>query len=314
MRTISLALALLLAACGGTSLTDAPSLDGGIGVTASGPSLGGCPMFPRDNDFNRDVSGDAVDPDSAGYLTFMGAGSLHLAPDFGGIYGQPFLVVPADQPRVAMSFQYASQSDPGPYPFPPDLPIQSDVDKHATVLSQGECKLYETYLTSHQGSGYHAAAGAVFDLMTGAPRPQGWASATAAGLPILPGLARADEVIDRGVINHALVFTAGATAHAYVFPATYSAGNSSAAYAPPMGLRVRLSASFDLSGYTGESLVVLTALKKYGMYLTDTAGGDFWAVAGTLDSRWDVNDLEQLKRVPVSAFDVVKLGSVHSGL
>ncbi|HEY4729848.1 MAG TPA: hypothetical protein VIH41_01870, partial [Myxococcales bacterium] len=149
-------------------------------------------MFPADNPWNRDISAEAVDPHSADYLAHMGADSLRLHPDFGGPYGQPFVVVPAAQPRVPMSFLYSSQSEPGPYPFPLDLLIQANEDRHATVLVRDECKIYETYNTFASGSGYHADSGAVFDLVSGAPRPDGWTSATASGLPILPGLVRYD--------------------------------------------------------------------------------------------------------------------------
>lgn len=273
------------------------------------------PRVPADNEWNRDVSADPVDPHSADYLASMSAGSHYLQPDFGGPYGQPVAVVPPGQSRVPMSFLYVSQSDPGPYPFPLDVPIQSDPDHHAVVLAQGECALYETYNTVPQGSGFHADSGARFDLVTGAQRPDGWTSATAAGLPILPGLARYDEAVEQGQIRHALAFIEGDTAHAYVAPATHSAGSTSDPWAPPMGLRVRLKAGYDLSRYTGASRVVLEALKKYGMFVTDSApGAPFWAVAGTLDSRWPVQDLEQLKTVPASAFEVVQLGVVHSGL
>lgn len=333
MRQLA-ALTLALWACGGTF---APSLsaptDAGVppvnatdagappagdvsadaGVQPAGPSLAGCPMFPLENEWNRDISAEPADAHSADYLAYMGAGSLYLQPDFGGQYGQPYLVVPSTQPRVPMSFLYASQSEPGPYPFPADVPIQANADRHATVLVQGECRIYETYNTYASGAGFHADSGAVFDLVSGAPRPDGWTSATAAGLPILPGLARYDEAVEQGEIRHALVFVAGGTAHAYVAPATHSSGTSNAQYAPPMGLRVRLRADFDLSRFKGASLAVLRALQKYGMFLTDSAGGQFWAIDGAKDPRWPVQDLEQLKSVPAAAFEVVKLGTVHSG-
>ncbi len=242
----------------------------------------------------------------------MGSASLHLHPDFGGQYGQPFAVVPGTQARVPMTFLYASQSDPGPYPFPPDVPIPDDPDHHAVVVDTAACVLYETYNTYASGDGFHADSGAVFDLRTGASRPDGWTSATAAGLPILPGLARYDEVA-AGEIHHALAFVAGGTAHKYVAPATHSSGSSSALYAPPMGLRVRLRAEYDLSAFTGASLVVLHALQRYGMFLTDTAGGQFWSVAGAQDSRWPVQDLEQIKSIPASAFEVVQLPPMRAG-
>ncbi len=319
------AVALALGACGGSlALPAAVSADagapaaGGIeggdgGVQPAGPSLAGCPMFPASDPWNQDVSRAPLDPHSADYLAFMGAASSHLQPDFGGEYGQPYAVVPAGQPRVAMSFLYAAQSDPGPYPFPPDVPIQGDPDRHATVLAQGECRLYETYDTYASSSGFRADSGAVFDLRTGAPRPDGWTSATASGLPILPGLARYDEAVEQGEIRHALAFTAGGTAHAYVAPATHSSGTSNAPYAPPMGLRLRLRADFDLSPFEGASLAVLRALQKYGMFLTDNSGGQFWAIDGTKDPRWSVADLDQLKSVPASAFEVVQPGALHSG-
>ncbi len=333
---LAIACLIGLAACGGAgdrlsaasdaaTVDSAPAADAGSTSDASAPvdagapaavapRLAGCPMFPLSSAWNRDLSAEPADPHSADYLAFMGAGSLYLHPDFGGQYGQPFAVVPGSQPRVPMTFLYSSQSDPGPYPFPLDVPIQSDTDRHATVLDSGACVLYETYNTFAQGPGFHADSGARFDLVSGAPRPDGWTSATAAGLPILPGLARYDEAVEQGEIRHALAFVAGLTGHAYVAPATHSAGTSGAAWAPPMGLRVRLRADFDLSQFHGASLAVLRALQRYGMFLTDTAGGQFWSLAGAQDSRWPLQDLEQLKSIPVSAFEVVQLGTVHTGL
>ncbi|MCA1825567.1 MAG: hypothetical protein LC689_01345 [Myxococcales bacterium] len=338
MRAAPIIIAFLFWGCGGTPAPRLPVSDAGAAdvpdapgpveppdagapsvpdagpVAAPGPTLAGCPMFPLDNPWNADVSMLPVDPHSADYLAFMGAASLKVQPGFGGPYGMPVNVVPGTQPRVPMTFLYSSQSDPGPYPFPPDLAIEPAEDRHAVVLNSGECALYETYLTYPEGGGYHADSGARFDLLNGKPRPDGWTSATAAGLPILPGLARYDEAVEAGEIRHALAFVAGTTAHAWVAPATHSSGTSSDPFAPPMGLRVRLRAGFDLSGYHGASLVVLKALRRYGMFVTDTGTGRFWAVAGTLDSRWPVQDLEQLKTVPASAFEVVQLGAVHSGL
>jgi hypothetical protein len=270
-------------------------------------------MFPAGNDWNRNISGDAVDAHSSEYVSFMGGGSVNLHPDFGSIYGLPFTIVPSGQARVPMSFLFKADSDPGPYPFPQALTIQNAGDKHAIVLSQGECKLYETYFTSADGKGgFRADSGAVFNLRTGASRPIGWTSATASGLPLLPGLARYDEV-QSGAIHHALIFIAGRTAHSFVSPATHSSGTSSATWAPPLGIRIRLRAGFDLSPYSGESLVVLKALQHYGAFLIDSAGGQFWSIGGAKDSRWDNGNLEQLKDVPVSAFDVVKLGTLHDG-
>jgi hypothetical protein len=270
-------------------------------------------MFPADSAWNRDVAADPIDAHSADYLAFMGAGSLYVQPDFGGQYGQPFVVVSATQPRVPISFLYESQSEAGPYPFPFDVPIQANADRHVTALVQGECKIYETYNTYVSGPGFYADSGAVFDLVGGLARPDGWTSATAAGLPILPGLARYDEAVEKGEIRHALTFVAAGTAHGYVAPATHSSGTSDAPFAPPMGLRVRLRADYDVSRFKGASLAVVRALQKYGMFLTDNAAGQFWSIDGSLDPRWVVQDLDQLKSVPASAFEVLQLGVVHSG-
>ncbi|HET9684053.1 MAG TPA: hypothetical protein VFP15_08125 [Gemmatimonadaceae bacterium] len=294
-------------------VADSPPSPPGGGVAGAGPTFAGCPMFPASDAWNTDVSAVPADPHSADYLAFMGAGTLFLHPNFGGPYGQPVTVVAGTQPRVPMSFLYTSQSEPGPYPFPPDVGIEAGPDRHVTVLENGDCKIFETYNTFASGAGFHADSGAVFDLVTGAPRPDGWTSATAAGLPILPGLARYDEVVEQGEVRHALAFIAGGTAHKYVAPATHSSGTSTAQFAPPMGLRVRLRADFDLSGFKGPSLVILRALQKYGMFVTDNAGGQFWSLAGALDSRWPVAELEPLKTVPASAFEVVQLGTVHTG-
>jgi len=172
------------------------------------------------------------------------------------------------------------------------------------------CLLYETYATHWNGSGYDAGSGAVFDLRTGALRKDGWTSATASGLPILPGLVRYDEVVEQKEIRHALTFTAARAARAWVHPATHY-GNSDDPDAPPMGARVRLKASFDLSRFTGSSRVILTALQRYGMFLVDEAGDGFVAISGATDSRWDDDELDQLKTVPFSAFEVVQLPPVH---
>ena len=306
---------------GGVALSDAGvAADAGAApadagaVPPSGPSLAGCPMFPLDSPWNQRVDSLPVDAHSADYLAFMGAGSLMLHPDFGAPeWGQPFTVVTAAQARVPMSFTYAAESDPGPYPYPPDLPIQTADDRHAAVLDRDHCLLYETYQTRASGAGFAADSGAVYDLRSNLLRPEGWTSATAAGLPILPGMARYDEAVELGAIEHALAFTAGGSGHGYVHPATHSSGTSYAVGAPPMGLRVRLRADFDVSGFHGTSLVVLRALQRYGMFLNDNAGGTFWSVAGSKDPRWPTQDLEQLKRVPVSAFEVVQLGPIVRG-
>jgi hypothetical protein len=264
----------------------------------------GCAVFPADNEWNRDVSADPVDPRSDAYIASIGA-SRFLHPDFGSPaeYGIPWTSVPGGQPRVAMSFDYDDESDPGPYPFPPDAPIEAGGDRHVLVLDRDACKLYETFDSHFQGSGWHCGSGAVFDLRSNALRPDGWTSADAAGLPILPGLVRRDEVRS-GEIRHALRFTVQRSQRAYVHPATHFASSSTDPDRPPMGLRVRLKASYDLSRFRGDARVILAALKRYGMFVADN-GGD-WFISGETNRLWDDADLDQLKTVPGSAFEVVR--------
>lgn len=276
--------------------------------------VGGCQMFPADNPWNQDISAAPVDTaNSANYLASMNAASKNLHPDFGSnpTYGIPYIVVPASQPLVPISFAagYPSESDPGPYPYPPTTPIESGSDQHALVLQSGVCKLYETFGAAYStSSGWSALSGAVFNLNSDALRPDGWTSADAAGLPILAGLARYDEV-QSGIITNALRFTAHITQTGYIHPATHEVGNNFDPTLPPMGTRVRLKASFSLAGYTGNSLVILTALKRYGLILADV--GSDWYISGSTDTRWNDTDLNQLKTVPASAFEVIKSGTIQ---
>ena len=281
-----------------------------VGKPTGGPTLAGCPMFPADNAWNRDVSGDPVDAKSGAYISSILADGTYLHPDFGGggVYGIPYTVVEADQPLVPVSFDYADESDPGPYPIPPDAPIEQGSDAHVLVLQKDTCKLYELFAAERVGTGWQAGSGAIFDLNSNALRPDGWTSADAAGLPILPGLARYDEVV-AGEIRHALRFTVKRSQRAYVHPATHYASSLTDTNLPPMGLRLRLKASFDTSSYTGQSRVILEALKRYGMIVADN--GSSWFISGASDSRWDDDDLEQIKRVPGSAFEVVKTGTIY---
>ena len=305
-RQGAVAVALLVAgACAGGSAGP-----GGGESPSPGASLAGCPVFPADNAWNRDVSGDAVDPGSGAYIAAMNGGSRFLHPDFGSdpSYGIPWTTVGATQPRVPMSFVYADESDPGPYPFPPDAPVEAGGDRHVIVLEREACRLYETWDSRFVGPGWRCGSGAVFDLRGNALRPDGWTSADAAGLPILPGLVRLDEV-RAGEIRHALRFTVQRTQRAYVHPATHFASSDRDARLPPMGLRVRLRASFDLAPFRGHARVILAALKKYGMFVADN-GGD-WFISGEANPAWDDADLEQLKSVPASAFEVVRLGEIH---
>jgi hypothetical protein len=277
------------------------------------PALGGCPMFPPDNEWNRDISADPVDPNSNNYINYIlnSSNNDYLHADFGEnqTYGIPYVVVPQSQATVPITFTEAGdESDPGPYPIPPNPPIEggpgSSGDRHILVLRQGECKLYELFSAYPNGGGWEAYSGAVFNLNSNALRPLGWTSADAAGLPILPGLVRYDEVA-AGVIKHALRFTVNSTQRAYILPATHAASSILDSNAPPMGLRLRLKASYNISGFTGQARVILEALKRYGLILADN--GSNWYISGATNPNWVDDDLNQLKDVPGSEFEVVKI-------
>ena len=285
-------------------------------VGGTSPMIAGCPVFPANNAWNTDVSNFPVDGNSANYLGGIAGlgGNQKLHADFGSdpTYGIPYVVVPASQPTVPITFTaYGDESDPGPYPVPSNAPVEgganSTGDRHVLVLQQGACKLYEMYRAFPAGAGWNADSGAVFDLNSNALRPEGWTSADAAGLPILPGLVRYDE-LKSGQINHALRFTVASTQRAYIHPAVHWASSSTNPNLPPMGLRLRLKASFDTSPYTGDTRVILEALKKYGMIVADN--GSNWFISGATDSRWNDTDLNQLKLVPGSAFEVVTTGAI----
>lgn len=277
----------------------------------TGPSIGGCPIFPDDNAWNQDISALPAHPRSAAFIASISAdGDAFLHADFGANpdYGIPYVVVPPTQPLVPITFgDFADESDPGPYPIPPGAPVEAGSDRHVLVLRQGECKLYELYHAAAAGPGWTADSGAVWDLRSNALRPEGWTSADAAGLPILPGLARYDELA-AGEIRHALRFTVWRTQRGYIHPATHQAGATDDPNDPPMGLRLRLKASYDISGYTGHARRILQALKTYGMIVADN--GTSWYISGATDPRWDDTDLDQLKGVPGSAFEAVQTGSV----
>jgi hypothetical protein len=301
-------LSLALGACGGDGSVS-PTGSSGPGPGGAVPRIAGCDVFPADNPWNRDVSGDPVDPRSDAYIASIGA-SRFLHPDFGSdpSYGIPWTTVPGSQPRVPMSFDYADESDPGPYPFPRDAPIEAGGDRHVLVLDRDACRLYETFDSRYVGPGWRCGSGAVFDLGSSALRPDGWTSADAAGLPILPGLVRLEEVRS-GAIRHALRFTTRRTQRAYVHPATHFASSDSDPDLPPMGLRVRLKASYDVTRFHGASRVVLETLRRYGMFLADN--GSDWFVSGETNAAWDDADLDQLKSVPGGAFEVVRLGEIR---
>jgi hypothetical protein len=276
------------------------------------PQVGGCAMFPADNPWNQDVRGLPVNALSDAYIAGILAlgGNRNLHADFGAdhTYGIPYAVVPASQPPVRVTFtEYGDESDPGPYPIPRNAPIEAGSDAHVLVVQEGSCRLYELYHASFNGSGWDAGSGAVFDLGSNALRPDHWTSTDAAGLPVLAGLVRYDEVA-AGRISHALRFTVSRTQRGFIHPATHYASSSTNASLPPMGLRLRLKASFDITGYRGQARVVLEAMKVYGIILADN--GSNWFVSGATDSRWDDTDLNQLKSVPGSAFEAVETGPI----
>src|SRR5215204_4827469 len=283
----------------------------------AGASLHGKRLFPADNAWNQDVSNEPVDPNSANLIASMGPGaSLH--PDFGTVWngapnGIPYVVVSGAQGRVPITFTaYGDESDPGPYPVPPDAPVEGGPsgtgDRHVIVIDRDNWKLYELYRAFPDGAGWGAESGAVFDLNSNALRPAGWTSADAAGLPIFPGLVRYDEVFGRREITHALRFTAARTRRAYVAPARHFASGNTDPNLPPMGMRVRLKASVDIAGYTPATQVILRALKRYGMILAGNGGN--WYVSGAPDPRWNDSELNTLKGLKGSDFEVVKMGTI----
>jgi len=282
------------------------------------PSEGGCQVFPANNPLNEEIANAPVNPDSAAYVASIGL-SAHLHPDFGTNpgYGIPYTVVGAGQAKVPIKFtKYRSESDPGPYPAPLNAPIEGGGkhgkgDKHVLVLQEGSCMLYELYKAVQKGSGWTAASGAVFNLASNALRPEGWTSADAAGLPIMPLLVRYPEVA-AGQIDHALRVTVPESQAGYIHPATHFASSSSNPNLPPMGLRLRLKASYSLAGFHGESLIVLEALKRFGLIVADN--GSPWFITGAPSPNWNDEDLEQIKQVPGSEFEAVESGPIlHTG-
>lgn len=286
---------------------------------ATGPNadLGGRLLLPPDDAWNRDVSLDPVDPSSDAIIARIGK-DKPLHEDFGVVWkgvpaGIPYFVVRGSQPKVTVNFTGAKdESDPGPYPIPSNSPIEggtgSDGDRHVLVLDRDNWKLYELYNASpvDGGRAWTAYSGAVFDLRKPRARPAGWTSADAAGLPILPGLARYDEICGAKELRHALRFTVQKSRRAYVSPASHFASSLRAEDLPPMGMRVRLKASFDTSRFTGATRVILEGLKKYGMILADN--GSDWFISGAPDDRWKHEELTPLRKISGDDFEVVKMG------
>lgn len=285
----------------------------------TGASLKGKQVFPFDNAWNQDISNSPVDPHSNNLIAGIGL-NANLHPDFGTVWngapnGIPYVVVSGGQTAVPINFTaFGSQSDPGPYPVPPDAPVEGGPngtgDRHVIVIDRDNWKLYEMYraFPVNNGASWNCDSGAVFDLNSNALRPAGWTSADAAGLPIFPGLVRYDEVFEQQEIRHAIRFTAQITRRAYVHPARHWASSNTSVDRPPMGMRVRLKASFDISGYSPAMQVILRALKMYGMILADN--GSNWFISGAPDSRWNDNELNTLKTIKGSNFEVVKMENI----
>lgn len=285
-----------------------------------GASLGGFVPFPSSSLWNTDISAAPVDPNSTAIVNFIGAGT-GLHPDFGsGLYngsniGIPYTVVGNQQPLIVIDYTaYGSESDPGPMPIAVTAPIEGypnpgTGDRHVLVVDNVNCLLYELYSSYPQASSWDAASGAVWDLLSNEQRPYTWTSADAAGLPIFPGLARYDEVA-AGQITHALRFTLQNSQAAFIPPASHWAATSSNTLAAPMGMRMRLKASFDVSGFSAVNRVILNALKKYGMIMADNGSNMY--ISGAPDSRWDNNDLHNLGQVTTANFEVIQMTPLYT--
>jgi hypothetical protein len=281
------------------------------------PAAPRCPIFPRTNAWNQRVDRLPVARNSAEIVSAIGADrSVHA--DFGsglwngGPIGIPITVVGRRQPKTRVAFEYAGESGRGPYPIPRNVKIEggrgSSGDRHALILDRDACKLYELYALYPNGRGWRAGSGAIWNLRSNRLRPAGWTSADAAGLPILPGLARYDEV-RRGVIDHALRFTVQRSRRAYVYPARHFASDLTDPNLPPMGLRLRLKASFDVSRFPRQARIVLVALKRYGMVVSDN--GSSWYITGAPDPRWSNDQLHTLGQVKGSDFEVVDPAAIR---
>jgi hypothetical protein len=277
-------------------------------VAAPLPEAPDCPVFPASNVWNKRVDKLPKHQRSKEIVKAIGAG-LHVHADFGsglwngGPIGIPVTVVDSSQPQSFVDFLYGDESDPGPYPIPPDVEIEggpdSDGDRHAIIVEKDSCTLYELF---NLWPTWDAGSGAIWDLRSNALRPRGWTSADAAGLPILPGLARYDEVAT-GVIDHALRFTVSRSRRAYVYPARHFASSSTSRNLPPMGLRLRLRSNFPVAVFPPQARVILRALKRYGMIVADN--GSSWYVSGVPDPQWSNDQLHSLHRVKGSDFRVV---------
>jgi hypothetical protein len=315
MRTLFIILLFTSLVAVSSAQTNCSAISTGIGA-----SLNGFVPFPSTSLWNENIASAPVDPNSENYINFIGA-STPLHPDFGsGLYGGQSIGIPyiveSASPLVKVSFTaYGSESDPGPMPIPSNAPIEGypkpgSGDRHVLVLDRDNCYLYELY-NSHElkTDNWNAGSAAIWDLLSNEQRPYTWTSADAAGLPVFPGLARYDEYA-AGAIQHALRFTLQNSQAAFTPPATHWAANSSNPYAAPMGMRLRLKASYDISGFPPQSKVILASLQQYGMIMADNGSSMF--ISGTPDDRWDNDDLGSLKGVPASAFEVVLMNPIYT--
>jgi hypothetical protein len=301
---------------GGASAADKNPVQ--LGVNAS---FGGRRLFPDDNVWNTPIDHLPVDSMSSQYIATIGA-DKGIHPDFGHMFegreiGIPYIVIPGSHPRYPVKFDYADESDHELYPIPPNPPIEGGKnpppgsDLHLLIVDRDNWRLYELFGARKQGNQWLAGSGAIYDLNSNALRPAGWTSADAAGLPILPALVKYEEVAVLKEIRHALRFTVRNTRRAYTFPARHFASRKQEPNLPPMGMRVRLRADYDISGFSPANRVILKAMKKYGMILADN-GGD-WFFTGVPDPRWNVAELADLKRVKGKDLEVVQMGTIMAG-
>jgi hypothetical protein len=313
-RPLLALLVVAVAALSGGAVAAVPSAARSASVPVAGTS---CRVFPADNYWNTDVRGLPLDPRSGAWLSHMSA-DRRLHPDFGPSYGDgpnygiPVTVVKRDHRRVRVRFDYSDESDHVRYPFGRDTKIEggrgSDGDKHAIVVRKGTCRLYETWNTRVRDRHWRAGSGATWSLDSNRLRPDGWTSADAAGLPILPGLLRWNEV-KAGRVNHAIRFTTDVTSRHHLWPARHDAGSTDSWAYPPMGARFRMKAGFDAGGYSPLARAVVTAMKTYGLVLADN--GSPWFFTGERNGHWPPALVEELKRIPASAFEAVDTSSLH---
>lgn len=300
---------------------DVPGDNNSEYASAGRPDLGanadlnGYRLFPADNPWNQCIDDWPVDPNSVFILERLGL-DRGLKADFGsswngGPFGIPYVVVDGSTPMVPMNFDYSDESDPGPYPIPADAPVEKGSDRHILVLDRDNAILYETWNTWPQEDGFQAGSGAIFDLRSNALRPTCWTSADAAGLPILPGLVRYQEVMETGQINHALRVTVDETRRAFVAPATHFASGDEDPALPPMGARIRLKSSFDTADFPPCVQVILEALKTYGMFVADN--GMSYYISGAPDPRWNDEELAAIQAVKGSDLEIVRMDNMITG-